>query len=486
MSLFSSGTEVRWGSLNIAPYFALPDLPNIVAEWTAILPLVIHLSSYRDDYDTIGEVALLGRLGLGFFPRLGTLSGLARLLLQGRSFLDQASIKGGSNSTVWDVRWGSVFSAANGAASAAICKMVMRRDGDYVIPMPAFAPSVDKKVAPGLQHTDATAQNTAEETFREENVGAASMSSTSFQGSRPVLQSTLKFRRCQMLHVLQYERKPADTTSVGMRVHIWLDRLRESKTYTLLSSLILIVGAVAVCMCGAYGTAAVLMLNALSRIVCIFIIIRRPPGYLLSNEDYDAYMLMAAHSNAMEWYLHIGDRAIVDTLLNKPMIEIDHEAYWTIFAAWWFKFAHIVQLTAMTFTAAQKGWDGIFLLALVFVDKGLRWYVRGNALALNWMNREEVHVEKKSFAFTGRTMLMGTIQLHSENKIKRWMDDILAPHPRRDALLNVLLGTTEAEQRIPSNLNQAERNWVDCSASLSKASATVLKRSLAEKETICV
>lgn len=44
----------------------------IVSEWAALLPLVIYLASYQDDFITTGDISLLGRLPVGLFPSLGT------------------------------------------------------------------------------------------------------------------------------------------------------------------------------------------------------------------------------------------------------------------------------------------------------------------------------------------------------------------------------------------------------------------------------
>lgn len=51
---------------------SFPDLPMIVSEWAALLPLVIYLASYQDDFITTGDISLLGRLPVGLFPSLGT------------------------------------------------------------------------------------------------------------------------------------------------------------------------------------------------------------------------------------------------------------------------------------------------------------------------------------------------------------------------------------------------------------------------------
>lgn len=79
-------------------------------------------------------------------------------------------------------------------------------------------------------------------------------------------------------------------------------------------------------------------------------------------------MLVSIHQNANIWHLFIGDRAIVDTLLNKTMISFTGPC--AVVAAW-LHAAYFLQLVAMTRVAAQKGYDGIFLLALMLTMRAL-------------------------------------------------------------------------------------------------------------------
>ncbi|KAI1080625.1 hypothetical protein F5B20DRAFT_539979 [Whalleya microplaca] len=107
--LFESTSQANYGSLGVAPIIFVSPLPTIVAEWAAIIPLVVHLASPRDDYITTGIIALSGSLSVDLLPRLGTLLGYSRLLSRGTKFLDYASTRGGSSRVVYDVSWGSVF-----------------------------------------------------------------------------------------------------------------------------------------------------------------------------------------------------------------------------------------------------------------------------------------------------------------------------------------------------------------------------------------
>lgn len=121
------------GTITYDPFLSLPIPPSIVAEWTSLIPLVVHLASYRHDHQLAGEAALSGRLNVSLFPRLGVLDGIARLLARGPDFLDRVSTMGEVSHQVWDVKWGSAFPCANGAASSIITAYALSRaDWNYV------------------------------------------------------------------------------------------------------------------------------------------------------------------------------------------------------------------------------------------------------------------------------------------------------------------------------------------------------------------
>lgn len=115
-----SGRTSGLGTIAFDPFLPLPIPPNIVAEWTSLIPLVAHLASNRHDHQLAGEAALSGRLNVSLFPRLGVLDGIARLLAGGPEFLDRVSTMGEVSHHVWDVNWGSAFPCANGAASSIV------------------------------------------------------------------------------------------------------------------------------------------------------------------------------------------------------------------------------------------------------------------------------------------------------------------------------------------------------------------------------
>jgi hypothetical protein len=115
------------GSLGVGAYLWSPPLPTILAEWAALIPLIVHLASSQSDYDMVGEAALEGRITTGLLPKLGHLDGIARLLSGGPSFLERASTRGCLDSTAWDVSWGSIFPCANGAAREILTDCALRK-----------------------------------------------------------------------------------------------------------------------------------------------------------------------------------------------------------------------------------------------------------------------------------------------------------------------------------------------------------------------
>ena len=140
----SSNRNRGLGTLIYNPVLSLPIPPNIVAEWTSLIPLVAHLASYRHDHQPAGEAGLSGRLNVSLFPRLGVLNGIARLLAGGPDFLDRVSTLGEVSRHVWDVNWGSAFPCANGAASSIITDYALGRADSKIVRMPEHVAAMSK------------------------------------------------------------------------------------------------------------------------------------------------------------------------------------------------------------------------------------------------------------------------------------------------------------------------------------------------------
>ena len=132
-------------------------------------------------------------------------------------------------------------------------------------------------------------------------------------------------------------------------------------------------------------------------------------GQWCSNESHDACMPVATHQNSSSWYLFVGDRGIVDSLLNKTMVIIPRQ----LAVAAWMETAHVIQLLAMTFVASEKGWDGIALLILLIVSTVLELQFRRQSLTRLFCNSNGVTVKQGSFEFSSRTPMLDAIHRFS-------------------------------------------------------------------------
>ncbi|KAK0717654.1 hypothetical protein B0T26DRAFT_829590 [Lasiosphaeria miniovina] len=470
MSIFEQANEARLGALNVAPIISMPQLPNILSEWAAIVPLVCHLATHRDDHATTGKVALAGRVSVSLFPRLGSLSGLSRLIGNTRKFLDHASSRGGTSLHVWDVYWGGMFPCSNGIAVEFIIDYCQQRHGRVsTIRMPDILPEL-RPVPPRLSSYSSTNLSSRSSISSHGTRISSSKNGTRAPRPDPDKDSIFRFRRSQTLHVFRCFRKPGRPLK-SQPSNSW------SFAPHILRPLCAAVVAVALLLCGSFGTAAMLFCTAISGFAAsLLVAVKRPPGYLENNEAGlpSGCMLAAAHQNATEWYLFVGDRGIVDTLLNKTMFWIPDTRTARLVGGW-LRLAHFIQLAAMTFAAGQKGWDGVCLVALLAVNWLLERCANSNAnLAHSWLTRECVGVEIKKFEFSGRSYMLGAIQLYSGSQTTSWMDDIITPHPRREAWLRRLFG----QEPDHSSWSPADLAKIDSSARLSVEAAFVMNAEL--------
>lgn len=504
MPSYLFGVNNKFGALNIAPFLPVPDIPTIITEWTAVIPLVCHLASYKRDYELVGQLSLSGRLSVGMFPKLGVLAGLSRLLERGPEFIDQASSKGPPSWRVWDICWGSIFPCANGGASAMIVRFVLGREKEKAVNMPDTIPT---PVKPSIT-VSSTFSTLSSETIGEKvrrpvsgekspmttrSISEEKSSSSTTEKSRTSAQGTSQttkvlpvangHRRFQTLHLLQFHRQPVKRSWVT-KIDVFLTSpLWESFTFVFLIGIVVVL-----CLLGLYGTAIILLCGALSQASCRAFKVHRPSQYLEANEqEQESFMLVGLHQNTCTWYLFTGDRAIVDTLLNKTMVAI-FPSVWRTTLYRLLRMAHFAQLLAMTFVAGQKGWDGVGLVLLMMLDFLWRWRYNDDQVVRRWMETEGVGIKTKSFKFTGRTMMIGAIHSLSGSNRTAWMDEILSPHPRRDAWLTRLqgLGSKSSCEDTMSNVNGiwSTHDWryIMLSSELAHSSAEILKTAKSTKK----
>ncbi|KUI55414.1 hypothetical protein VP1G_02848 [Cytospora mali] len=434
---------------------------SVIFEWAALLPLAVYLASSRFSHQLVGQTALTRTICVGLFPRLGVLSSIANFLQNGPDFLDRASSVSELRRTVWDVKWGSVFPCANGAASAMLGSYVLRHIKPEDIPEPVDMDQKDQK-----DHDDTTPSpsTSAQVETHAPLVNAGTSNCPTLPVSQPV------FRRYQTLHVLDFSGPVRDKPSS----HDCLNSTILRNACKVLVLVGLLGACVVTILFGLYGTATAILVTILFRLCKLLIRVRRPSGYLYSNEGESGCMLVALHENASTWYLYKGSRAVVDTLLNKTMIESITSPL-GIWLAYALRFMEFLQLIAMTYVASQKGWDGVALLCLVAVAWAYDHVAYSDdKIAATWLRHEFVVPTAQTYRFGGRTAMIGTIQALSNTSVTSWMDGILAPSDRRDVWLSKVAGHPATEKL--EALSIGDRKWVDLNMRLTEQALKTLGR----------
>ncbi|PNP53230.1 hypothetical protein THARTR1_06247 [Trichoderma harzianum] len=423
---------------------------QILFEWVGLLPLAIYLSGSGLSHWLVGQTSLAGFIGVSLFPRLGILGSLAAFLHEGADFLDRASSVSELRHTVWDANWGSVFPCANGAASDILTRYVIPKARDIEIPNDLAAliaaNELDRNPENGKPNAVTAEASNDSKGHTNEDAGGS------------------QFRRFQTLYILDCTIDAAKRKTNKLST-TWLFSLLE-----VLFILSLLGACVSTILLGLYGTAAAILISIAFRVARQCIKVITPPRYLESNEanHADACMLTALHENSSTWYLFRGSRAVVDGLVNKPMV-LGITARHKTALALALRGLAVLQLLTMTYVAAQKGWDGVGLLVLIAVARTLDYALYSDdRLAATWLRRECVGMKAWKCQFSGRTPMLGTIQLLKSNTISSWMNQILAPSERREAWLEMLqldcpdFETLESKHTLTGENDQSwvRNNWL--------------------------
>ncbi|KAL0636507.1 hypothetical protein Q9L58_004557 [Maublancomyces gigas] len=437
-------------------------LPHLVVEWVGLISLSIYLCTYDQDSKCAGEVSLKGNLSVGLFPKLWALDSCRQLLINKEAFFDDAG-SAGSPMVVYDVQWGSVFRCYNSTATAAVTEEVLSSAPKTVL-------TQDDQKNWILAHRD----ELLDQLKRDEDPTADPPNPETPESKiRRLLQAKDRPRK-QILNVLVFRKNPAQRG----KPHAITNAPRVFAAWgEFLLTLVLAAGFLSV---GSFGSAALLLFAAITRLLSSRVRLQRPPLYLYNREDLeDGCMLVTAHENATTWNLYLGDRGLIDSLLNKPMVEVPEQSPLIIF---WFKVVRVLQFLAVTFIAGQGGLDGICLLGLIvlatLVDK---W--RGSSRhARDWLRREGFSTSAITCEFAGRTEMLGAVQLMSVENVTTWMDGILAPCARRDIWLKKI-GVPGKDLRcnpLPpfDSLSPHNQTWVDATAVQTFAGATLIKEEL--------
>ncbi|KAL9124465.1 MAG: hypothetical protein Q9217_006204 [Psora testacea] len=471
----ASAASANAGTLGLKALLSLPPLPAIIAEWFALVPLICHLTNYEEDHQMVGELALTGRLTTGLLPKLGYLNGIWRFLDRGPDFLDRANTRSEFTFKVWDASWGSTFTRANGTASSVITEYALSKHRDIY-----EAPDNASHTTTSGQAANSSASPSPSPPSSPSCSDSGLQSSISRQGNGSSVPSSSPFRRHQTLHVVRLYRK-FQVSSFKARAFHALFRTIIQIVYALS-----LIGMIALLvLLGAYGTSIVLLISLVSKAVCLGFRVPRPSGYLDNNERQDACMLSASHDNASTWYLYVGDRGVVDWLLNKNMLSVPSgkSTSLNLFAAY-FRFAHLLQLLAMTYVAAQKGIDGVSLVVLMLGNYAVKLLGGKHQMARQWLGREGVGVEARTFIFTGRTPMVGCVHSLSGAKDAKWMDALISPSKRRDSWMQEL---GEKEAKGPddwqnSGLNPSDCWWVILNTKLAKNAVEMVRQHFPQED----
>ena len=305
-----------------------------------------------------------------------------------------------------------------------------------------------------------------------ESAAAATIPVSNHQNKAPT-KST--FRRHQELHIIRMSRKNKTRTLKSSLLLLMVSRLGKFFYHLSLVGLVVVL-----CLLGAFGSAGIIANGLVYKIVCMLLRTERLPGYLENNEHHGACMLSAVHENANTWYLYVGDRGVVDSLLNKTMLSCPPAS--RIFTIY-FRLAYVLQLLAMTFVAAQKGIDGLSLVVLLLINYSFQYPFGGHQMARKWLEAEHLSVDAHTFRFSGRTAMLGAIHINSEAQGASWMDSLLMPCPRIRAWFKELKGATELRDRPNSALqalSSSDRSWVLLNSQLAIQAARLIRLELSQ------
>lgn len=468
------------GVVDLSTWMHFPqNIQPIIFEWAALIPLTVYLSSFRSDFELAGEVPLQGRLSVGVIPKLWALGGIAKILRQGEVFFDSANAAG-ETLKVFDVQHGSVFNCYNSAATAAVASAAFHGGGG--------GPAIKEDLLKWINNS----KEDLERKFaiaKYEN-GNKSTSRFVFEELRD---NRKTYGRRQILNVIDIRRVKVNGMPIDTKDPIIEEPRRVSgagskswaKNALWFAEIVVIMGATATLFgAGCPGSGSLLLMGGISRLCAHCTKIGRPPLFLENREKYEGCMLVAVHDNAAVWTLYRGDRGLIDSLLNKPMVAHFKPTNMSRLVFVWFRIAEILQVVAMTYVAGEKGWDALMLLILITVVWSFSKFFGYNKHAANWLKEEGFKTTAFGCEFPGRTELLGAVQLLSTQKRTIWMDSVISPCARREVLLQRLGAascTPEKSKEEFDALSGTDKSWVMSTRMQSNAGAALIQNELRNK-----
>lgn len=392
------------------------------------------------------------------------------MLRQAEVFFDTAGSLG-DPVKVYDVQWGSTFPCYNSAATLAVEENALNRQKTRGWP----DISQDDLNHWILGHRgELLGRFTLHHLSEEKKTGAVS---EVFCGSdvEGLVKRKQLYGRRQLLKVIVIrpsENRPGGRQRLRKMVRTGYWKCGELTATLLLAGLLL--------SCGFIGSGLLLIIGAVSRFCLHSVKFDRSPLYLRNREVHDGCMLTSLHENATAWTLYMGHRGLIDSLLNKPMVE-PGKAHPLILL--YFQFAEVLQVLAMTYVASQKGWDGVVFIILMVITWTFTGISGNNKHAARWLEEEGFVLTGFSCEFPGRSELLGAVQLLSTEKKTYWMDGILAPVLRREVWLKKIGAIDSDPAQTESDwalLNDHDKNWVNATGMQSVAGYKVIQERLSE------
>ena len=170
-------------------------------------------------------------------------------------------------------------------------------------------------------------------------------------------------------------------------------------------------------------------------------------------------------------------------MLNKTTLAIPSATQSQIF---YFRLAHLMQLLAMTFVAAQKGIDGVSLIVLLVSNYGVQYLFGGHRISRQWLEAEKVSVDAYTFRFSGRTPMIGVIHALSQAHDAAWMESVMAPCPRISVWLTELKRSADMRGGLDvdrQGLNPSDCAWVPLNTQLTLQAETLIRTELSQGKT---
>lgn len=445
-------------------------IPRVLVICAYIIPIAVYAYSMRTAYDVATLVSLRAKVCPSINLRAWDFMGIARLLGERESFMDNAS---DANSTlrVYDVQWGSVFPCYNSGVASSVKENAFRRAR---VPLVISEDNLNEWI---LANKTDLGKNFQHDPLDDlESPPAIRSDVYSGETVENVVQRKKEYGRRQYLDIVYVSREGKRPRVINSALD-QLQRLTTSQwPFLLLSSGAVLVLTKYQCI----GTSALVLIRAVARFLALRINVKRPPLYLRNREVHSGCMLVAAHENATTWTLYIGDRGTIDTLLNKPMVEIGEPSSIVLT---WFRAAELSIPIAMVYAIMQGGWDVVSLLAVTALLEGLDYLNSRDRVVSAWLREEGLATKAFRCQFPGRSELIGAVQLLSRRKTSIWMDGILAPVPRRDAWLQVV-GAVPSDpdslQQSLASLDAHDRNWIKATGLQTMAAHELISERLKE------